>query len=304
MRLITVHAPQGKGKHVAQLAFQSGIEEAAVSPTTVFSSDGSTETKDVVEIHTATPSAKNFIDSFTASSLYDPATFAIAVRHPTSLFGSKPPAEEVHPFVLPSTDVYMDLYQFIKITWSLVGRVFLSAMLVAFGMVEEHLPIMVAGLLFLPYHHQMLGVALGANLKEWKFLGHSALALLVSTACIVAAGATVALFMEPPVMFDKFGTLLSGVALAVVIGSAAALGSTDDAGRKELIGLAATSHLTLIPTWFGLKLVFGFDAGDEPALRLLQFATNLVVLAASAGAVYALVGMHGVGVRRFVNRFR
>lgn len=87
---------------------------------------------------------------------YNPSTFSFTVRHPESIFASELPEEETKPIVRPTTDIYEELWQFCKITVSLVGRVFLSAFLVAYGMREDFMPMIIAGLLFLPFHHHLL----------------------------------------------------------------------------------------------------------------------------------------------------
>jgi hypothetical protein len=138
----------------------------------------------VVEIETATPKCKEFIEALMTAPFYDPATFSFNVRHPESIFASEDPQEETHPIVRPTTDVYEELWQFTKVTISLVGRVFLSAVLLSYGMVEDFLPLIIAGLLFLPYHHHMLGIGLGGVMREWRFLRQGLMALLITTAII------------------------------------------------------------------------------------------------------------------------
>ncbi|MBD0287250.1 MAG: hypothetical protein ICV79_17755 [Flavisolibacter sp.] len=300
MRLITIRTPEGESGGVADLAFSRGIKEVAVSSAKVFNATEQTVTKDVVEIETATPVAKKFIEALMAAPFYNPKTYSFTIRHPESLFATSPPKEEVHPVVRPTTDVYEELYQFTKVTVSLAGRVFLSSLLLSYGMVEDNLPLMIAGLLFLPYHHHMLGVALGSCLKEWRFLRQGALALLISTLLIFLAGACVALVTQPPVQFELKGTPLSGAVIAAIIGIAAGLGSIDDAGRRELIGLATTAHITVYPAWFGLHLVFGLEGEHKVLEHLFSFLINVTTLTFAAGVTYALVGMRGEGIKRFI----
>lgn len=302
MRLVTIRAPEGQGQQVADLAFQAGIAEVSLSPAASLTAGGHSRIQDVVEFSTATPHAKAFIEALMTASFYDPQHFRFTVRHPESIFASEPPEQETHPVVRPSTDVYEELWQFTKVTFSLTGRVFLASILLAYGLVEDHLPLIIAGLLFLPYHHHMLGVALGAVLKEYRFLRQALLAFVLSTVLIGLAGACVALFLEPPVKFDEFGTPLSGALLALVIGAAAGLGSIDDAGRRELIGLAATAHIAVFPAWFGLRVVFGFDPSGEWTKHLLTFFLNVSALTLAAIITYALTGMRGDGIRSFVAR--
>ncbi|WP_266205860.1 DUF389 domain-containing protein [Pontibacter kalidii] len=302
MRLVTIKAPSGQGKEIAEIAFAAGIAHVSIRQARKYNSDHRETDLDVVEVETATPKAKRFLESLMDSAIYDPDTFTFTVRHPESLFGEEPPKEETFPIVRPTTDVYEELWQFTRVTKSLIGRVFLSAVLLAYGMVEDMLPLIIAGLLFLPYHHHMLGIGLGATLREWRFLRQGILALLVTTILIVAAGACVALFTKPPIGFEEFGTPLSGVVLAFVIGIAAALGAMDDAGRRELIGLAATAHISVFPAWFGLKLVFGFDMGDKWVEHLLTFGLNVTSLTLAAYVTFIVLGMKGNAIRRFVSR--
>jgi len=302
MRLITVKAPEGQGKNIAEVAFAAGAAQVSLRQAKQYTADHQETALDVVEIETATPKAKQFIEDLMTAPFYDPASYAFTIRHPESLFAAEPPHKETDPIIRPTTDVYEELWQFTKITVSLVGRVFLSSVLLAYGMVEDFLPIMIAGLLFLPFHHHMLATGLGAVLKEWRFLAQGLLALLVSTFLIMLAGVCVALFLEPPIGWQEFGSPLSGFILASVIGIAAGFAAVDDAGRRELVGLAATAHISVYPAWFGLKLIYGFDEGDKWMEHLLTFGINVTSLMLAAGITFAFMRMKGEGIRRFVKQ--
>ncbi|WP_162052163.1 DUF389 domain-containing protein [Pontibacter pamirensis] len=302
MRLITVKAPAGEGKDVVEEALEVGVSHVSVYQAKEYLSDSKERMQDVVEVATSTPKAKQFIENLMQSSFYDPDTYTFTIRHPESLFGSEPPEKETYPITRPTTDVYEELWQFTKITISLVGRVFLSSALLAYGMVKDMLPLIIAGLLFLPYHHHMLATGLGVVLKEWRLLRQGLLALLVTTVMIFLAGVCVALFTKAPVGWEEFGTPVSGFFLASAIGIAAGLAAVDDAGRRELIGLAATAHITVYPAWFGLKIISGFDEGDKWTEHLLTFCINVTSLTVAAGITLALMRMKGEGIRRFVSR--
>ncbi|MBC5991973.1 DUF389 domain-containing protein [Pontibacter cellulosilyticus] len=300
MRVITVKAPQGKGKDVVELAFTSGAKQVSVHQASKCYPDGKQTVLDVVEIETATPNAKMFVEELMAAPFYDPASFAFSVRHPVSIFAHEPPKKATVPVILPTTDVYEELWQFTSVTVSLVTRVFLSAVLLAYGMVENILPLIIAGLLFLPYHHHMLATALGAVIREWRFLFQGMLALFLSTILIVMAGACVALFTNPPVGYDKYSTPLEGFVLSLIIGIAAGMAATDDAGRRELIGLAATAHISVHPAWVGLQLVFEADNTTRLLDHLLIFGINITTLTLAAAITFAIMRMRGDGIRRFV----
>ncbi|MBF9255714.1 hypothetical protein I2I11_20620 [Pontibacter sp. 172403-2] len=302
MRLITVKAPEGQGKNIAEVAFAAGAAQVSFRQAMQYTADHQETVLDVVEIETATPKAKQFIENLMTAPFYDPGSYAFTIRHPESLFATEPPHKETKPIIRPTTDVYEELWQFTNITASLVGRVFLSAILLAYGMVEDFLPIMIAGLLFLPFHHHMLATGLGVVLREWRFLAQGLLALLISTLLIMLAGVCVALFLEPPIGWQEFGSPLSGFILASVIGIAAGLGAVDDAGRRELVGLAATAHISVYPAWFGLKLIYGFGAGEKWMDHLLTFGINISSLTLAAGITFAFMRMKGAGIRRFVEQ--
>ena len=303
MRLVTVRAPKGHGQQISALAFKADIEQVSYHEATALHANNTSTAQDVVQLETATPKSKKFIEALMEASFYDPITYSFTVRHPESIFASEPPEEETHPIVRPTTDVYEDLWQFSKITVSLVGRVFLSSLLLAYGMREGYMPLIIAGLLFLPYHHQMLSMALGGSIREWRLCRQGLYAFLVSTIAIVLAGVCVALLTEPPVKFTEFlSPPLTSFLLAAVIGIAAGLGDVDDAGRRELIGLAATAHISVYPVWFGLKFIFGFDHSDKPIEHLLVFLMDVATLTLFVAITYKLMKMQGNGIRRFVKR--
>lgn len=303
MRLITIRAPKGHGEQIAALAFQADISNVAFQEAKTLKANKTTIVQEVIQIEAATPKAKKFIEAFMDAPFYDPAAFSFTIRHPESLYASEPPEKETQPITRPTTDVYEDLWQFSQITVSLIGRVFLSSLLLGYGMVEGYMPLIIAGLLFLPYHHQMLSMALGSSIREWRLLRQGIYAFLISTIAIVLAGVCVGLLKEGPVEFTQFlSPPLTSFLLAAVIGIAAGLGDVDDAGRRELIGLAATAHISVYPAWFGLKFIFGFEPSDKPVEHLLVFLMDVATLTLFAGITYKLMKMHGKGIKGFVKR--
>jgi len=71
---------------------------------------------------------------------------------------------------------------------------------------------------------------------------------------------------------------------SLLVGTAAALATAADAGHRQLVGLAATSQLVLIPAWFGLSFVFGFT--DSAAEKALSFGLNVLGLLSGGAAAY------------------
>ena len=302
MRFVMVKAPQGQGSNVVRLALEVGATQVTIHQVQLHESDVPVSVQDVVEVETATPIAKTFIETLLTAPFYQPDRYAISSWHPRTLITHERPEVETRPIVVPTADVFEELWQFSHVTFSFVGRVLVAAALLTYGMIEDHLPLMIAGLLFLPYHHQMLSIALGLWTREWRLLRQGLLALLVSTTLIVIAAAGVALVLEPPLRFDRFGSLLSGFVIALGIGIAAALATADDAGRRELIGLAATAHITILPTWFGISLVFGFPEAATVIERFVSYGISVGTLIVASGATFALLRMRGAGLRRFAKR--
>jgi len=279
------------------IAFASGISEVSLHHAELQRSQQSPKQQEVIEIETSTPLAKEFIEALMAAPFFDPTEYALSIRHPRSLIGSEHPERETYPMVMPTIDVFEELWKYSHITWSLAGRVLMASFLLAYGMIELNLLVMIAGLLFLPYHHPLLATALGLWTRQGRLIGRALLVLVVITLLIVIAGAVTALFLEPPIRFDQFGTLKSGVVIAAIVGVAAALGMADDAGRHELIGLAATAHITILPAWFGISLVFGFPEAGVTSERLINFALSVGTLILAAALTFALLKMRGDGLK-------
>src|SRR3954453_14595810 len=156
MRLITVRAPEGHGDAVIGIAFDTGISEVSLHHAQVRRAQESSAQQEVIEIETSTPKAKDFIEALMVAPFFDPTQYALSIRHPRSLIGQEHPESETYPMAMPTLDVFEELWKYSHITWSLVGRVLMAALLLAYGMIELNLLVMIAGLLFLPYHHPLL----------------------------------------------------------------------------------------------------------------------------------------------------
>lgn len=287
---------------MAEIAFQCDISEVSLGEQTILSPKKDATVKEVFEFMTKTNNAKLFIERLMDSSFYEPEKFSFTTRHPESIFANEPPEKETYPIDRPTTDVYEELWQFTVITKSLVGRVLISALLLSYGIHSDYMPLIIAGLLFLPFHHHLLGMALGAEIKEWRFFRQGIYTFLLSTLLITAGGVIVALITEPELKWSAFKEtpLLFSFLISMVIGIAAALASSDDAGRRELIGLAATAHVSIYPAWFGLKFIYGFDPGDKPLELLGVFLMDVLTIIIFSILTFKFLKMKGSGIRRFV----
>lgn len=128
------------------------------------------------------------------------------------------------------------------------------------------------------------------------------LIFLLATVLIVAGGMVVGLLTHPEIKFTAFAEtpLFFSFLISTAIGIAAGFAAMDDAGRRELIGLAATAHLAVYPAWFGMKFVFGFDPSDKPMDFVLAFGMDVVTITLFAALTFKVMKMKGKGIRLFV----
>ena len=303
MRLVKVSTPEGKGVDVVRLAHAAGIPSATVRQEQVHSQEGKVETRDAVDVQTSTPTAKAFIDAVMEAPFFDRSEYSIDVRQPRTVVSKEDPKRLTRPIVIPEPDVFEDLWQFSHVTVSFIGRMLIGGLLVSYGMMKDNLLLIIAGLLFLPLLPLMLAISFGLLTGQRRLAGQGAFALAVAVLLIVAGGAIVALITGPPLLFDKFSTMITAVLISTAVGVGAGFATADDVGRRELIGLAATAQVALIPAWLGISLVLGFDpAGaleETPATRLLTFLVIVATIIAASLITYAALGMHGRALRRF-----
>jgi hypothetical protein len=300
VRLVRVKAPEGKGSDVAQVAFDAGVSQVALSQQQVLTRNKQRTTKDVIDIETSTPTAKAFTDALMSSSFFDPKEYSISVRQPRSIVSQEKPAQLTRPFVEPTTDVFEELWQFSHITQGFIGRVFIASLLLAYGMIESKILFIVAGLLFMPLLPLMLAIGFGFSTQEWRLAAQGAFAFIVAMILTALGGSVVALMTEPPLKYTESSSLLTGFLISLAVGTAAALASSDDAGRRELIGLAATAQIAIVPVWFGVSLVFGFVAmdGTSPYQRASTFLVNVITIIAASLITFTVLKMRGQSVRR------
>ena len=302
MRLVRVKAPEGQAGEVARLAHEAGVPSVTLSQVRNLSSDGSAETKDVIDVDTATPKAKAFVESLMSAPFFNAEKYSIAIRQPRSVISKENVRGLTWPIVAPSADIFEELWQFSQVTPSFVGRVLIGAALLSYGMLEQNLLLMVAGLLFLPLLPTLLAVGLGALSREWRLAGQGLFAFALASVLIVAGGAIVAAVAGPPLRYHTFSGMLTAAVISSLVGVAAALADADDVGRREMIGLAATAQVALIPAWFGISLVIGFSQAVDPTTppqRLLTFAVIVAAIIVASTATYAALGLRGRGLHKF-----
>jgi hypothetical protein len=304
MRLVKVKAPEGKGREVAQIAFDAGISQVTFKQDEILKRDGSSEKKDAVDVQTSTPKAKAFVDSVMAAPFFNAQDYSIDIRQPRSVVSSEKPQRLTWPLAEPTVDIFEELWQFSQVTLGFIGRFLIAAMLLAYGMIEYNLLLMIAGLLFMPMLPPLMAIGFGLWTRQFRLAAQGLFAFLVASALAVAGGAFVALMTDPPLRYNEFGGILTGLLISLAVGIAAGLATVDDVGRREMIGLAATAQIAIIPVWFGISLVFGLPVSDTgtPTQRLLSFLINTVTIIVTAFITYAFVRMRGDALRGFTKQ--
>lgn len=293
MRLVKVNMPRGKSADVAQIAFSVGIEKVSVHQNEVLQENGNSESKEAVDIETSTPKAKHFVDALLAADFYNREDFLIAIRQPRSIVSKENLRELTKPLVEPVTDILEELWQFSHITVGFVGRNFIAACFLAYGLIHQQILLIIAGLLFLQLLPLLLATGFGAWTQTWKLVGQSILAFIAAVVLLICGGAAIAAISSPPLKYDEFNTMPVGFLISLAVGIAAGLANSDDVGRREFLGLAATAQIAIIPVWFGICFVFGFpttSGQEEITSRALGFGLNVLTIIVASLSTYVLLG--------------
>jgi len=293
MRLITVKGPKGSAENIAHIAFSVGIAEISIYQKRSLRAGQSETANDIIDIETATPTAKRFIDALLAAPFFDQDEYGIAVRQPRSIISSEKLSKITRPLAEPDIDILEELWQFSHVTLGFVGRILIGALLLAYGMIQFKLLFMIAGLLFIPLLPPMLAVGFGAWTRQFRLATQGMFALIAATLLLVCGGVVVALMTSPPLLYNESNSLLTGLLISLAVGTAAGLATADDVGRREMIGLAATAQVAILPVWFGICFVFGFPVldGMPASRRALGFVVNVVSIVIAAFGTYAALRM-------------
>lgn len=293
MRLINVSAPLGKSADVAQIAFSVGIERVSVVQEETRREDGSAEIKEIVKVETSTPKGKRFVDGVLKAPFYDPDQYSLVIRSPLTIISSEGVREITVPLPEAATDILEELFQFSHITYSFVGRIFIAGSLLAYGMIRQQLLLMIAGLLFLPLLPLLQAVGFGAWTRQWKLSLQGALAFATAIVLLVLTGVLVASLSSPPLRYSEFSSVGVSFMISLAVGVAAGLAIIDDAGKREMIGLAASAQIAIVPVWFGICAIFGFPettGQSEIRDRALSFFLNILTLIVASLTVHVFSG--------------
>ena len=301
MRQITITAPQGSAQEIAKIAFAVGISDVSVVEKLVLSTSGSRVIKESIEMEVGTPLAKAFLDDFTSKPFFTRDKFSIAVRQPRALVSRERLSILARPLVEPSLDIFEELWQFSQVTYGFVGRILIGALLLAYGLAEYQLLLIIAGLLFVPLLPLMLSIGFGLWTRQWRLAAQGVFSLATAIGLLVLGGVIVGFLTTPPVRYSEFNPLATGILISCVVGVAAGLATVDDVGRREMIGLAATAQVAVIPAWIGLCLVLGFPISDpNPASgRLLGLLLNVAAIVVTSFVTYGLLRVKGSALSCF-----
>lgn len=304
MRLVSVKGPDGIGAEVTKLAFAAGIERVTRRKLTVNDSVNGELLCEVVDAETSTPKAKAFIENVTRAAFFDAEQFSISVRQPRSLVGGAELSALTKPLTEPEIDLFAELWQFSHVTYGFVGRILIGALLLGYGIVEFKLLFLIAGLLFIPLLPLMLAMGFGIWTRQFRLAAQGCFALAVALILLAGGGVIVAFLTNPPMQYTESNSVAAGFLISLAVGVAAALATVDDVGRREMIGLAATSQVAIIPVWFGVCLVFGFPAVESmpPGKRGLSLVLNIVAIALASLMTYAAMRMKGSALTPLTRR--
>jgi hypothetical protein len=304
MRQVTIRGPKGSGQEIAKIAFAAGIFDVTLEEKRVLHADGQETIEDSFEIEVSTPAAKAFLDALTNTTFFTRDKFSIAVRQPRALLSREKVSTLTRPLVEPSIDLFEELWQFSQITYGFIGRIFIGALLLSLGLIEYQLLLIIAGLLFIPLLPLLLSIGFGFCSKQWRLALQGIAALTIAVVLMISAGALVGLVSNPPVRYSEFSSLLTGLLISSAVGVAAGLATIDDVGRREMIGLAATAQIAIIPAWFGSCLILGFPNSETPpSKRLAALMINVIAIVICSTLTYALAGIRGSALKVFHEDF-
>jgi hypothetical protein len=289
MRLIKVNVPEGKGQNVIKTAFSVNIKKATAHPAESFEADGTVERREVIDMEASTPQAKVFIDRLLQSDYFDRRHSSVAVRETRSIVCDEDFHELTIPLIAPITDIYEELLKFSHLTTGFLGRAFISGALLSYGLLQQQILLMIAGLLFLPLLPLLLAIGFGTWTRKWSLALQGFATFCSAMIVLLIAGLLVGAIIGPPVRYSEFNSVLAGLVISLGVGIAAGLSIIDDVARRELIGLAATAQIAIIPAWIGVCLAAGFPEtvlSRDIAERLISFGANTLTIIIAALAVY------------------
>jgi hypothetical protein len=167
MRLVKVSAPQGKASELLKIAFACGISELSVHAVQQHKPGSDPVVRDVIDAQVSTPEAAAFVEALVNASFFNRRDYAIEVREPRSILKSTKTRKITRPVPAPVLDIDQELWQFTHVTYSFVVRVFVAALLLSYGLVEDNPLFIIGGLVFLPFMPIVLAFSYGLMTRQW-----------------------------------------------------------------------------------------------------------------------------------------
>jgi hypothetical protein len=296
MRAVKVRITEEHVAAVLDLAFEHDIRGATVNRVEYNSPGQPAEKNVIVDIETSTPKAKRFIDALLESDFFDIRRSSMSTRQPRAVVSSESYDELTQPLVEPATDICQELWQFSHVTVGFVGRILIGGGLLAYGIINQQLLLMIAGMLFIPLLPVLLAIGFGSWTRQWALVRLALAAIAIALILLGAAGIAVAAVSQGPVRYDDFNSLTVSLVISLAVGIAAALANLDDAGRREMIGLAATAQIAVIPVWLGVSTVLGFPAAatqHDIWERVLVLFLNIIIVTGTSLITYVALSALG-----------
>ncbi len=301
MQQVTVVTPQGKAKPVVRIAQEQGISQVAVMPVYMYGPDKEHEE---ITIECSAPQTARFIEAVMAAPFYNPQEYTITADELLSIIDSDPPEKVSRPLKVSSTTILQDLWQQNHITVAYVARAFVSTTMLAYGLLEGDVTVLIIALLFTPFLAQDLAIGFGGLMGDWRLARQGAIVLGLSTFIGMLAGAVTAAVMGGPIQYDEYGTLQSNLPISLLVGIVAGLDTADEAGRREFIAVAGAAQFASFPVWFGISIILGFPDRSTTLWRLATFLANIVTILVASLAVYVALRYRRDNIRRYVNLTR
>ena len=168
----------------------------------------------------------------------------------------------------------------------------LSTIVVAIGLVEDNVAVVIGGMVIAPLLGPNLALTLAIALGDRRLLGHALVAVAVGAGIALALAFGVGLFGPWPLgsmeLMARTDVNLAAVVLALASGAAAALSLTTGLS-SALVGVMVA--VALLPPLCALGMMLG--AGDMPRAEgaALLFAVNVVSINLAAQLVFLFQGL-------------
>jgi hypothetical protein len=168
-------------------------------------------------------------------------------------------------------------------------------------MIEDKFLFMIAGLLFIPFLPLLLAISFGTLTKEWRVASQGAMAFALGIALLFAGGVIVALLTNHPMSYNESNSLIASFLISLIIGVAATLAIGDDVGKREIIALAASAQIAIVPVWLGITFIKGYPSMTSSAAteRALTFLVNVISVIAGSLFTFLVLKIKRDVVHRF-----